>query len=31
MTEMPRVPMYGVQEPIIAINESQELEKYVIV
>ena len=31
MTEMPRVPMYGVQEPIIAINNSKETEKYVIV
>lgn len=31
MTEMPRVPMYGVQEPIIAVNNSLETEKYVIV
>jgi diaminopimelate decarboxylase len=31
MTEMPRVPMYGVQQPIIAINSSKKLEKYVIV
>lgn len=31
MTEMPRVPMYWVQEPVIAINSSTEVEKYVVV
>ena len=31
MTEMPRVPMYWVQQPIIAINDSKETEKYVLV
>jgi diaminopimelate decarboxylase len=31
MTEMPRVPMYWVQQPIIAINNSKEIEKYVVV
>lgn len=31
MTEMPRVPMYWVQEPIIAINDSVETKDYVIV
>lgn len=31
MTEMPRVPMYWVQQPIIAINESNETQDYVVV
>lgn len=31
MTEMPRVPMYGVQEPIIIINDSEETEDYVVI
>ena len=31
MTEMPRVAMYGVQQPIVAINDSQDTQKYVIV
>lgn len=31
MTEMPRVSMYGVQQPIIAINDSKETQEYVIV
>jgi len=31
MTEMPRVPMYGVQQPIAVINESIEKEDYVVV
>lgn len=31
MTEMPRVSMYWVQEPIIAINEWKNTKKYVIV
>lgn len=31
MTEMPRVPMYWVQEPIYVMNESEEKESYVVV
>jgi diaminopimelate decarboxylase len=31
MTEMPRVPMYWIQQPIIALNDSSENEEYVIV
>ncbi|MBS8121805.1 diaminopimelate decarboxylase [Candidatus Vampirococcus lugosii] len=31
MTEMPRVSMYGVQQAIYIINNSQEKEKYVVV
>ena len=31
MTEMPRVPMYWVQQPIIVINDSSETEEYVVV
>jgi hypothetical protein len=31
MTEMPRVPMYGIQEPIIVINDSQTKKEYVVV
>ena len=31
MTEMPRVSMYWVQQPIIAINDSQDTQKYVVV
>ncbi|MDD2871833.1 MAG: diaminopimelate decarboxylase [Candidatus Gracilibacteria bacterium] len=31
MTEMPRVAMYGVQQPITIINDSKEKEDYVVV
>lgn len=31
MTEMPRVPMYGVQQPIIVLNDSKEIQEYVVV
>ena len=31
MTEMPRVPMYGVQQPIIVVNESKIFQDYVVV
>lgn len=31
MTEMPRVPMYGVQQPITVLNDSEESQDYVIV
>jgi diaminopimelate decarboxylase len=31
ITEMPRVSMYGVQHPIIVINDSHEQQEYVIV
>ena len=31
MTEMPRVPMYWVQQPIIILNDSKEIEEYVVV
>ncbi|MDD3793741.1 MAG: diaminopimelate decarboxylase [Candidatus Gracilibacteria bacterium] len=31
MTEMPRVTMYGVQQPIHVINNSKDEEKYVVV
>ena len=31
MTEMPRVPMYGVQQPIVAINDSTETQEYIVV
>jgi hypothetical protein len=31
MTEMPRVTMYGVQQPITILNDSKEKEKYVVV
>ena len=31
MTQMPRVTMYGVQQPIIAINNSKNAKKYVVV
>ncbi|USN57748.1 MAG: diaminopimelate decarboxylase [Candidatus Peribacteria bacterium] len=31
MTEMPRVTMYGVQQPIIVVNDSKETEEYVVV
>ncbi len=31
MTEMPRVPMYGVQQPVIVLNDSEETEEYVVV
>ncbi len=31
MTEMPRVSMYGVQQPITIVNDSKEKEKYVVV
>jgi len=31
MTEMPRVSMYGVQQPITIINDSKEKQDYVIV
>jgi len=31
MTDMPRVTMYGIQQPIIAINESEEIKNYVVV
>lgn len=31
MTEMPRVSMYGVQEPIFTINNSKNTKKYVVV
>lgn len=31
MTEMPRVTMYWVQQPIIVVNESKEKENYIVV
>ena len=31
MTEMPRVPMYGVQQPIVVINDSKKTQEYVVV
>lgn len=31
MTEMPRITMYWVQQPIIAINNSTEIKKYAVV
>lgn len=31
MTEMPRVPMYWVQQPIFLQNNSQKMKKYVVV
>ena len=31
MTEMPRVPLYGVQQPIVVLNNSSETEEYVMV
>jgi len=31
MTEMPRVPMYGVQQPIIVVNNSTQFQEYVVV
>lgn len=31
MTEMPRVPMYGVQQPITVLNNSQNKQSYVVV
>lgn len=31
MTEMPRVPMYWVQQPITVVNDSQETQDYVVV
>ena len=31
MNDMPRVPMYGIQQPIYIINDSQEIEDYVVV
>jgi diaminopimelate decarboxylase len=31
MTEMPRVSMYGVQQPIEILNGSQTQEKYVVI
>jgi len=31
MTEMPRVSMYGVQQPITVVNDSKEKDKYVVV
>ena len=31
MNDMPRVPMYGIQQPIYIMNNSQETEDYVVV
>lgn len=31
MNDMPRVPMYGVQEPIYVMNDSKEKQNYVVV
>ncbi len=31
MNDMPRVAMYGVQEPLFVMNDSEEYEEYVVV
>jgi len=31
MNDMPRVPMYGIQEPIYIMNDSSETDDYVVV
>lgn len=31
MNDMPRVAMYGIQEPLFVMNDSEETEEYVVV